>query len=304
MGNPEFARYHLEKMLSTGFNVVAVISAPDKPGGRGMKIRSTPVTTYAKEKNIPCLQPTNLKNTEFQKKLKSYNADIQVVIAFRMLPQSVWNMPPLGTINLHASLLPQYRGAAPINWAIINGEKKSGVTTFRLKHEIDTGGILLQKECLIEPNETAGSLHDKLMILGADTMIETLERISDNSIEETPQIELDNLKGAPKLYTQNTEINWDSTGEQIEHFIRGLHPYPVAHSQLDGKKLHIYHAEFFSKNHNHPSGIFFTDQKKYLVVSVPNGYVHLLEIKLQGKRQMKIHDFLNGFNAKGLEPVK
>ena len=304
MGNPEFARYHLEKMLSAGFNVVAVISAPDKPGGRGMKIQSTPVTTYVKEKNIPCLQPTNLKNTEFQKKLKSYNADIQVVIAFRMLPQSVWNMPPLGTINLHASLLPQYRGAAPINWAIINGEKKSGVTTFRLKHEIDTGGILLQKECPIEPNETAGTLHDKLMMLGADTMIETLERISNDSIEGTPQIELDNLKDAPKLYTQNTEINWDSTGEQIEHFIRGLHPYPVAHTQLDGKKLHIYHAEFFSKNHNHPSGIFFSDQKKYLVVSVPDGYVHLLEIKLQGKRQMKIHDFLNGFNAKGLEPVK
>ena len=303
MGNPEFARYHLEKMLSAGFNVVAVISAPDKPGGRGMKIQSTPVTTYAKEKNIPCLQPTNLKNIDFQKELKSYNAGIQVVIAFRMLPQSVWNMPPLGTINLHASLLPQYRGAAPINWAIINGEKKSGVTTFRLKHEIDTGGILLQKECPIEPNETAGTLHDKLMMLGADTMIETLERISNDSIEETPQIELDNFKGAPKLYTQNTAINWNTTGEQIEHFIRGLHPYPVAHTQLDGKKLHIYRAEFYPKNHNHPSGIFFTDQKKYLAVSVPKGYIHLLEIKLQGKRKMMISDFLNGFNAKGLEPV-
>jgi methionyl-tRNA formyltransferase len=303
MGNPEFARYHLEKMLSAGFNVVAVISAPDKPGGRGMKIQSTPVTTYAKEKNIPCLQPNNLKNTEFQKELKSYNADIQVVIAFRMLPQSVWNMPPLGTINLHASLLPQYRGAAPINWAIINGEKKSGVTTFRLKHEIDTGGILLQKECPIEPNETSGSLHDKLMMLGADTMIETLEKISNDSIEETPQIEFDNLKGAPKLYAQNTAINWDTTGEQIEHFVRGLQPYPVAHAQLDGKKLQIYRASFSPQDHNHPSGIFFTDQKKYLAVSVPNGYIHLLEIKLQGKRKMMITDFLNGFNAKGLEPV-
>ena len=303
MGNPEFARYHLGKMLSAGFNVVAVISAPDKPGGRGMKIQSTPVTTYAKEKNIPCLQPTNLKNTEFQKELKSYNADIQVVIAFRMLPQSVWNMPPLGTINLHASLLPQYRGAAPINWAIINGEKKSGVTTFRLKHEIDTGGILLQKECPIEPNETSGSLHDKLMMLGADTMIETLEKISNDSIEETPQIELDKLKGAPKLYAQNTAINWDTTGEQIEHFVRGLQPYPVAHTQLDGKKLKIYRASFSPQDHNHPSGIFFTDQKKYLAVSVPNGNIHLLEIKLQGKRKMMITDFLNGFNAKGLEPV-
>ena len=303
MGNPEFARYHLEKMLSAGFNVVAVISAPDKPGGRGMKIQSTPVTTYAKEKNIPCLQPNNLKNTEFQKELKSYNADIQVVIAFRMLPQSVWNMPPLGTINLHASLLPQYRGAAPINWAIINGEKKSGVTTFRLKHEIDTGGILLQKECPIEPNETSGSLHDKLMMLGADTIIETLEKISNDSIEETPQIELDNFKGAPKLYAQNTAINWDTTGEQIEHFVRGLQPYPVAHAQLDGKKLQIYRASFSPQDHNHPSGIFFTDQKKYLAVSVPNGYIHLLEIKLQGKRKMMITDFLNGFNAKGLEPV-
>ena len=300
MGNPEFARYHLEKMLLAEFNVVAVVSAPDKPGGRGMKIQSTPVTLYAKSKKIPCLQPKNLKNADFQKELQSYKADIQVVIAFRMLPESVWNMPPLGTINLHASLLPQYRGAAPINWAIINGEKKSGVTTFRLKHEIDTGGILIQKECPIDSNETAGTLHDKLMILGADAMIETLHRISDQSIEETPQEESKNLKNAPKLFTHNTQVNWDMPGEKILNLIKGLYPYPIAHTLLDGKKLQVYRAEFFPKNHNHPSGIFFTDQKKYLAVSVPNGYVHILEIKLQGKRKMKIHDFLNGFNAEGL----
>lgn len=304
MGNPEFARYHLEKILAEEFHVVAVVSAADKPGGRGMKIQSTPVTTFAKSKNIPCLQPKNLKNKDFQKKLQSYKADIQIVIAFRMLPESVWNMPPLGTINLHASLLPQYRGAAPINWAIINGEKKSGVTTFRLKNEIDTGGILLQRECPIDSNDTAGTLHDKLMVLGADTMIETLQRISDQSIEETPQKESNNLKSAPKLFTHNTQINWDITGEKILDFIRGLYPYPVAHTLLDEKKLQVYRASFSSQNHNHPSGIFFSDQKKYLAVSVPNGYVHLLEIKMQGKRQMKVIDFLNGNTINGLEPIK
>lgn len=304
MGNPEFARYHLEKMLSTGFNVVAVVSAPDKPGGRGMKIQSTPVTLYAKSKKIPCLQPKNLKNADFQKELQSYKADIQVVIAFRMLPESVWNMPPLGTINLHASLLPQYRGAAPINWAIINGEKKSGVTTFRLKHEIDTGGILLQKECPIDSNETAGTLHDKLMILGANTMIETLHRISDQSIEETPQEESNNLKNAPKLFTHNTQINWDMPGEKILNLIKGLHPYPIAHTILDGKKLQVYRATFSLQNHHQSTGIFFSDQKKYLAVSVPNGYIYLDEVKLQGKRQMKVTDFLNGYPANGLEPIK
>ena len=304
MGNPKFARYHLEKMLSIGFNVVAVVSAPDKPGGRGMKIQSTPVTLYAKSKKIPCLQPKNLKNADFQKELQSYRADIQVVIAFRMLPESVWNMPPLGTINLHASLLPQYRGAAPINWAIINGEKKSGVTTFRLKHEIDTGGILLQKECPIDSNETAGTLHDKLMILGADTIIETLHRISDQSIEETPQEESNNLKNAPKLFTHNTQINWYMPGEKILNLIKGLHPYPIAHTLLDEKKLQVYSASFTPRNHNHPSGTFFSDQKKYLAVSIPNGYVYLEEIKMQGKRQMKVIDFLNGNIINGLEPIK
>jgi methionyl-tRNA formyltransferase len=284
--------------------VVAVVSAADKPGGRGMKIQSTPVTSYAKSKKIPCLQPKNLKNTDFQRKLQSYNADIQVVIAFRMLPEAVWNMPPLGTINLHASLLPQYRGAAPINWAIINGERKSGVTTFRLKHEIDTGGILLQKECLIDSNETAGSLHDKLMILGANTMIETLHKISDQSIEEKPQDEYKGLKNAPKLFTHNTQINWDMHGKKILNFIKGLYPHPIAHTLLNGKKIQVYRARFSSQNHNQSSGIFFSDQKKYLAVSVPNGFIYLDEIKLQDKRKMKVSDFLNGYSVYGLEPIK
>jgi methionyl-tRNA formyltransferase len=304
MGNPEFARYHLERILAEEFHVVAVVSAADKPGGRGMKIQSTPVTSYAKSKKIPCLQPKNLKNTDFQRKLQSYNADIQVVIAFRMLPEAVWNMPPLGTINLHASLLPQYRGAAPINWAIINGERKSGVTTFRLKHEIDTGGILLQKECLIDSNETAGSLHDKLMILGANTMIETLHKISDQSIEEKPQNENKGLKNAPKLFTHNTQINWDMHGKKILNFIKGLYPHPIAHTLLNGKKIQVYRARFSSQNHNQSSGIFFSDQKKYLAVSVPNGFIYLDEIKLQDKRKMKVSDFLNGYSVYGLEPIK
>ena len=303
MGNPEFARYHLERILVEGFNVVAVISAADKPSGRGMKIQSTPVTTFAKSKNIPCLQPNYLKNTNFQKELQSFKADIQVVIAFRMLPESVWNMPPLGTVNLHASLLPQYRGAAPINWAIINGEKRSGVTTFRLKHEIDTGGILIQNECDVAPNDTAGSLHNKLMTLGAETMVETLRRISDKSIEEIPQIDSKNLKNAPKLFSHNTQINWDMSGYKIRNFVRGLNPYPIAYTFLDGKKLKVYQVSFVNKSHNHPVGKFFSDYKKYLAVSVIDGYIELLEIKLQGKSQMMIFDFLNGYSSDALEPI-
>ena len=190
LGNPEFARYQLEKILTAGFNIVAVVSAPDKPSGRGMKLKSTPVTQYAKEQNIPCLQPTNLKNKEFLDELAAFNADAQVVIAFRMLPEVVWNLPPLGTYNLHASLLPEYRGAAPINWAIINGETESGVSTFKLKHEIDTGNLIIQKKCSIETTDNAGELHDKLMILGADAMIETLTQLEENKVIEISQADI------------------------------------------------------------------------------------------------------------------
>ena len=296
LGNPEFARYHLEQILANGYNVVAVISAPDRPGGRGMKLKATPVTQYAREQNIPCLQPTNLKNEAFQAELKSYNADLQVVIAFRMLPVAVWDMPPMGTYNLHASLLPQYRGAAPINWAIINGETETGVSTFKLKHEIDTGDLLVQKKCAITEDDTAGTLHDKLMYLGADAVIETLDQIASGEEKAIPQEDNSNLKAAPKLYTANTEIDWNNTAKSIRNMVRGLSPYPVAHSTFDGKKLLVYAVETETVEHNHSQGTFVSDGKRFLKVAVADGFITLQNIKVQGKRQMAIRDFLNGYD--------
>ncbi len=301
LGNPEFARYHLEKILDAGYNVVAVISAPDRPGGRGMKLMATPVTQYARKKGIPCLQPTNLKNEAFQAELKSYNADLQVVIAFRMLPTTVWDMPPMGTYNLHASLLPQYRGAAPINWAIINGETETGVSTFKLKHEIDTGDLLVQKKCAITKEDTAGTLHDKLMHLGADAVLETLKQLASGEVQAIPQIDNGELKAAPKLFTHNTAIDWNSDVENIRDMVRGLSPYPVAHTILDDKKLLVYNVETEPINHNYTPGTFLSDGKKYLKVAAKDGYVFLQNIKIQGKRQMGIRDFLNGHKLEHLE---
>ncbi len=303
LGNPEFARYHLEKIIDAGFNVVAVVSAPDKPAGRGMKFSQTAVTKFAKEKNIDCLQPTNLKNQEFIEKLKSYKADIQVVIAFRMLPVAVWDMPPLGTINLHASLLPQYRGAAPINWAIINGEKHSGVSTFKLKHEIDTGNLILQKECTIEADDNAGTLHDKLMVLGAETMVETLSLIAEDKVIEIEQVSDGELKSAPKIFSETTQVDWNNSANDLHNFIRGLSPYPVAKTKLDGKQLKIFDALVEHMNHNHKPGSVFTDGKKMLKVSCLDGYIHLLDLQIQGKKRMKINDFLNGYDVKHLNSI-
>lgn len=295
MGNPEFARYHLEQIIEQGYNVVAVVSAPDKPAGRGMKLMATLVTQYAREKNIPCLQPKNLKNEDFLAELKAYKADLQLVIAFRMLPVVVWDMPPLGTYNLHASLLPHYRGAAPINWAIINGEKETGVSTFKLKHEIDTGDLIVQKKCTITADDTVGTLHDRLMHLGAIAVLDTLEQLATDSVTETPQKESKALKAAPKLYTENTAIIWDKTTDQIYNFIRGLSPYPVAHSLFDQKKILVYAADKQVEDHTHPKGTFLSDGKKYLKVAVSDGYIVLLDIKIAGKKRMDIKSFLNGY---------
>ena len=301
LGNPEFAKFHLEKILEAGYNVVAVISAPDRQGGRGMKLLSTPVTQYAREKSIPCLQPRNLKNQEFQEELKSYKADLQIVIAFRMLPVRVWDMPPLGTYNLHASLLPQYRGAAPINWAIINGEKETGVSTFKLKHEIDTGNLIIQKKCRISSEETAGTLHDKLMYLGSEAVLETLHLIVTDNISEIPQrTDSDKLRNAPKLYTENTAVDWNQSGENIINLIRGLCPYPTAHTVFENKKLLIYSAHFRGTSKSSTPGSFFSDNKTYLVVQAHDGIIFLNDIKLQGKKRMNIKDFLNGFDTSHL----
>ncbi|MFT6177305.1 MAG: methionyl-tRNA formyltransferase [Bacteroidia bacterium] len=303
LGNPEFARYHLEQIITNGYNVVAVISAPDRPAGRGMKLLATPVTTYAREQNIPCLQPTNLKNDEFLKTLATYNADLQVVIAFRMLPVVVWDMPSLGTINLHASLLPQYRGAAPINWAIINGEKTTGVSTFKLQHEIDTGDLLVQKECAIESTDTAGTLHDKLMHLGGVAVLETLEKLVTGNLAEIPQKTSESLREAPKLFTENTAITWDQNGDDIINLIKGLSPYPVAHTIFDDKKMQVFQAKFESTATSQKSGIYTSDGKSYLAVTCANGILYLENIKLQGKRQMQIRDFLNGYDIGHLNAI-
>jgi methionyl-tRNA formyltransferase len=300
LGNPEFAKHHLQEIINNGFRVVAVVSAPDRPAGRGMKFHQTPVTAYAKEKGIPCLQPTNLKNPDFQKELKSYNADIQVVIAFRMLPQSVWDMPPLGTLNVHASLLPNYRGAAPINWAIINGETKTGVSTFKLQHEIDTGNLIIQKECDITATEDMGSLHDKLMYLGAEAILETLDLVVKEDVKEIPQIESSELKNAPKIFPETTLINWDTSCDAIDYFVRGLRPYPVAKTVFDNKNLKIYSVSKEIENHQETPGQFYSDQKSYIKVSAKDGFINLQEIQLQGKRKMSVKDLLNGYDISHL----
>lgn len=285
-------------MLQEGYNVVAVISAPDRPAGRGMKLRSTPVAQYAKDNQIPLLQPTNLKDPGFQEELKSFKADLQVVIAFRMLPVAVWDMPPMGTLNIHASLLPQYRGAAPINWAIINGETETGVTSFKLKHKIDTGDILLQRKCEISSDDTAGSLHDKLMYLGADTLLATLNGLLNNSINEIPQDKIDetSLKYAPKIYTEDCTIDWAMDAKNIYNKIRGLSPYPVAFFMHEGIRYKVYDADHQMIEHKEEFGSIITDQKTFVHVYCRNGYISLLEIQKQGKQRMDIQTFLRGHN--------
>jgi methionyl-tRNA formyltransferase len=300
LGNPEFARFHLEKIIEAGFQVVGVVSAPDKPAGRGMKLRATPVTEYARSLDIPCLQPKNLKSPDFQSKLKALEADLQVVIAFRMLPEAVWNMPPLGTYNLHASLLPAYRGAAPINWAIINGEKETGVTTFKLKHQIDTGNIILQKKCPIDETDTAGTLYDKLMILGADTMVETLTQIKNRSVKEQPQDLNTTFKEAPKLFHHNTTIDWNKTGQEIINFVRGLNPFPTAWCMLDDKEVKVDEVAFEPVD-SIQVGAVYSNFKNILAFGCKDGLIKLPSLKMQGKRKMDVQDFLNGYNLSHLE---
>src|SRR5690606_3454460 len=243
MGTPEFAVASLSKMYDAGCNIIAVITAPDKPAGRGMKLQQSAVKKYALEKGLNILQPEKLKNPEFLNELKKLQADLQVVVAFRMLPEAVWNMPPMGTLNLHGSLLPQYRGAAPINWAIINGENETGVTTFKLRQQIDTGPILLQEKILIAENETAGELHDRMKNIGAEVLLRTIKGLADGTLVETPQDNLSlkhqELQHAPKIFTETCQVNWDKPVEEVFNLVRGLSPYPVAFTSLKGKKLKI-----------------------------------------------------------------
>jgi len=294
MGTPDFAVASLDALVQANFNVVAVITAPDKPAGRGQKLNESAVKKYAVEKNIPVLQPEKLKNPEFLEQLKSYQADLQVVVAFRMLPEVVWNMPPKGTINLHGSLLPQYRGAAPINHAIINGEKESGVTTFFLTHEIDTGAIIQSASTPISDEETAGDLHDKLMHIGAGLLVQTVTAIEKGDYTEQPQPQNDVLKHAPKIFKDDCKINWNNSSQQIYNLIRGLSPYPTAFTLLNDKTLKIFKAELEDKEPAIVAGGFLTDGKTYLKFATKDGFIKLLDIQYEGKKRMLIEDFLRG----------
>lgn len=296
MGTPEFAVVSLDKLVNAGCKIVAVITAPDKPAGRGMEMQFSAVKKYAVEKGLTVLQPEKLKNPDFIEQLKSLKADLQIVVAFRMLPEMVWNMPPMGTLNLHGSLLPKYRGAAPINWAIINGEAYTGVTTFKLNHEIDTGDILLTEKIPIIENETAGTLHDKMKVIGADLLLKTVIGLSENSISEIPQNHQEVLKNAPKIFTENCIINWNKSAIEINQLINGLSPYPAAFTHLNEKKLKIFSAEIELTNTSSiEKGIHQTDGKNYLKFSCADGFIIIKDLQLEGKKRMPISDFLRGY---------
>jgi len=295
MGTPEFAVASLDALVQAGCNIVTVITAPDKPAGRGMKLQESAVKKYAVEKGLPLLQPEKLKNPQFLETLRNLRADLQVVVAFRMLPEVVWSMPPMGTINVHGSLLPKYRGAAPINWAIIHGEKETGVTTFKLQHEIDTGNILLQQRLPIGEDETAGELHDRMKIAGAELLVKTVKGLADGSLQEIPQPELDEVPHAPKIFTETCQINWNKSVEEIYNLIRGLSPYPGAFTSLHGKTLKIYRAKKEAGKPASSPGSIDTDKKTYLKFAASDGFIHVLELQLEGKKKMPVEDFLRGY---------
>lgn len=300
MGTPDFAATILQHLVENDYNVVGVITAADKPAGRGRKLNQSAVKKYALSQNLPILQPKNLKSEEFQKDLKKWNANLQVVVAFRMLPKSVWAMPKYGTFNLHASLLPEYRGAAPINWAIINGETKTGVTTFFIDDKIDTGEIILQSEVTIKEDEVVGELHDRLMYLGAKLVAETLDLIAKGDVTTTKQPELEE-KSAPKLFPHNCKIDWSKPLDDIYNHIRGLNPYPAAWTTiLNGDEeisAKIYGVSKEFSSHSFDIGTVITS-KKELKIAVANGYLNIHQIKISGKKLMDTQSLLNGYQFK------
>ena len=297
MGTPEFAVGILDTIVKANYEVVGVITAADKPAGRGQKIKYSAVKEYALEHNLKLLQPTNLKDEGFLSDLKSINANLQVVVAFRMLPEAVWRMPELGTFNLHASLLPNYRGAAPINWAIINGEKKTGVTTFFIDDKIDTGAMILSREIEIGTNENAGALHDKLMILGSDAVIDTLTQIENGKVTTTIQQDNPNIKTAYKLNRDNCKIDWNRPAVEIHNLIRGLCPYPTAWCLFKDKgeewSVKIYEAEIINERHNHQIGTIITT-KKDIRIAVQDGFIRIMSLQFPGKKKMQSNELLNG----------
>ena len=324
MGTPDFAVEPLRRLVEAGKNIVAVVTMPDKPAGRGHKIQFSPVKEYALSVNLPILQPVNLKDPEFVEQLRSYQADLQIVVAFRMLPEIVWNMPPLGTFNLHASLLPQYRGAAPINWAVINGETETGITTFFLQHEIDTGDIIQQQKIDIAPDDNAGIVHDKLMYLGSDLVLQTVNQIESGNLTSTPQdaivgtrhavsatseassqLSILNsqfsiqLKPAPKIFKDTCRINFNTTAESVRNLVRGLAPYPAAWIELadaegNTTNMKIYEVRKELSTPTHPTGTLICDGKKVLKVTVLDGYIHLDQVQLAGKKRMPAADLMRG----------
>lgn len=299
MGTPEFAVGILDTILKNNYEVVGVITAADKPAGRGQKIKYSAVKEYALSNNLTLLQPTNLKDENFLAELKALNANLQIVVAFRMLPKVVWEMPSLGTFNLHASLLPNYRGAAPINWAIINGETKTGVTTFFIDDKIDTGAMILNSEIAIEPQENAGQLHDRLMLLGSSTVIDTLKVIENGNFATTIQEDNDDIKTAYKLNKENCKIDWEKSGKEINNLIRGLSPYPAAWCFLKDKNeelsIKIYEARLVSDTHTYERGKLISS-KKEIKIAIKEGFVQLLSLQLPGKKRMQVAELLNGIS--------
>lgn len=303
-GTPEFAVYSLKELTENGFNVVGVVTTPDRKAGRGMKLQASEVKNYALQKGIPVLNPEKLRDPLFLEELAALRADLQLVVAFRMLPKVVWNMPPLGTINLHAALLPQYRGAAPINWAIINGEKITGVTTFLLDEQIDTGRILLRQTVSMDEKETAGSLHDKLMITGSALLCRTVREYVNGNIQPIEQLITENteIKTAPKINREDTEINWNKSARMVYNLIRGLSPYPGAYTYLQGKMLKIYDCELIEdQGSTSPTGRLLTDGKSFMEFTAIDGRIRIKELQIEGKKKLSVEAFLKGYRLEKSE---
>lgn len=295
MGTPEFAVASLEALVKSHHHIAAVVTAPDKPQGRGLQMTASPVKDFAVKHGLSVLQPDKLKSEDFQKELRTIQADLFVVVAFRMLPESVWSMPPMGTINLHASLLPKYRGAAPINWAIINGESETGITTFKLKQEIDTGNILFRESEPIFPEDDAGSLYERLMIKGADLIVKTVNSLADGTATEVPQAQSpDGLPMAPKIFKETCEINWSRTSVECLNHIRGLCPYPAAWCRLNGKVFKIFKTKSIHENRFAEPGTIECNQKDQLDIRCGNGWIRILELQPEGKKRMTTEEYFRG----------
>lgn len=297
-GTPDFAVASLRALVEAGGNVVAVVTAPDKPAGRGMQLQASAVKQYAMEQGLPVLQPPKLKNPEFLEELAGYKADLQVVVAFRMLPEAVWNMPALGTINVHGSLLPQYRGAAPINWAIINGEKETGVTTFKLKQEIDTGDILKQRAIPIADEDNVGTVYERLMQAGGELLVETVQELAAGTLKEIPQDSIAGvIKHAPKIFKEDTRIDWNKTAAEIHNLVRGMSPHPAAFTMLGDKFLKIYKSHIEQAVPGIDTGQYETDGRTYMRFATKDGWLYADEIQMEGKKRMPVSEFLKGFRG-------